>query len=110
MPSAAKPIGVNAARLRLRESQVLCDGPELSQSGVSLAARGFERLIQAVIDVVMDQRLLGIHDRAFDRLQLLGDLDAGATLLDHPDDRLQMSVRPLEPLDDLWMIALVHWK
>ena len=36
-----------------------------------------------MVHVVVDQRLLGIADRAFDRLQLLRDIETGLALLDH---------------------------
>ena len=48
----------------------------------------------------MDDRLLGRTDGALHRMQLLGDVHALTTLFDHGDDASQMTVRPLEALDD----------
>eukprot|EP01042_Synura_sphagnicola_P018570 gene18571-biopygen18369 len=50
--------------------------------------------------MVLDQGLLGLPDRALDRLQLLGDLEAGTPGLDHLDDLAQMPIRALQPFDD----------
>src|ERR1700722_6855587 len=61
-----------------------------------------------MVDVIMDQRLLRIHDRALDGLQLLGQLDAWPAILDHLDDHLQVAVGALEALDDLGMVLVDH--
>ena len=50
--------------------------------------------------MVLDQGLLGLPDRALDRLQLLGDVQAGATGIDHLDNLAQVPVGPLQPLDE----------
>jgi hypothetical protein len=59
-----------------------------------------------MIDVVVDQGLLGIHDRALDGLQLLRKLHAGSSFFDHTDDDLQVTVGALEPLDDVRMLMV----
>src|SRR5580700_9019951 len=59
-------------------------------------------------NVIVNQRLLGVLDRAFHCLQLLGDLRAGPVLLDHFDDRVQVAMGALETLDDGRMIAVWH--
>jgi len=56
--------------------------------------------------MVLNQRLLGLRDRLFDGLKLLGDVMARATVLNHLDDAAQVTVRALEPLDDLGMGAM----
>jgi hypothetical protein len=53
-----------------------------------------------MLDVVVDQRMLGVRHRAFDRVQLLREIEAGPAVLDHRDDRAQVSFRALQPLDD----------
>ncbi len=49
-----------------------------------------------MIHVIVNQRPLGTCDGFFDRLQLLGDLEAGFSGLDHPDYRPQMSIGPFQ--------------
>ena len=39
----------------------------------------------------------------FDRVQLLGDVEAGPPGFDHLDHRFEVSIGPLEALDDLGM-------
>lgn len=50
---------------------------------------------EAMIDVIVDQRALGARDSVLDRLQLLGDVDAGSLIFDHTDDAAQMAGRPV---------------
>ncbi|WP_394296611.1 hypothetical protein [Metapseudomonas resinovorans] len=40
-------------------------------------------------------------------MQLLGDVHAGATVLDHADDAAQMAFRPLQPFDDIAMTLVL---
>ena len=63
----------------------------------SLAFLGMD---EAVIDMVVDQRTLRAGDRVLDRLELLGDIDAGAFRLDHLDDAAQVTARPVQAFDD----------
>lgn len=53
--------------------------------------------------MVLDQCLVRLPDRLFDRLKLLRNFDAGSACLDHLDDSLEMAVGPLQSLDDLGM-------
>jgi len=59
-------------------------------------------------DVIMDQRLFGVLDRALDRLQLLRNFGTWPPLFDHRNDLLQMSISAPEALQDLRVIAVVH--
>jgi hypothetical protein len=63
---------------------------------ISLSSRSLQGAIEALLDVIVDQRLLGIVDCVFDCLELLGELATGPTFLDHGDDLVEVSVRPLE--------------
>jgi hypothetical protein len=62
-----------------RSSQISGHGLELPERGPALCPWCLERAVEAVTDVVVNQRFLGVLDRAFDRLQLLRDLQAGPT-------------------------------
>jgi hypothetical protein len=87
-------------------SQIFGERFELPQSHIALPAGRSNCPIKAMIDVVMDQRLLGIHYRALDRLQLLSKLHARLPFFDHTDDDLQMTVSALESLDDVGMMRV----
>src|ERR1700722_10817635 len=56
-----------------------------------------------MIDVVVDQPPLRFGDRLLDRMQLLGELDAAAALVEHFDDAPHMPLGTLEALDDVAM-------
>src|SRR5262249_51616365 len=66
------------------------------------------RKAKAMIDVIVDQRLLGVVDRVLDRLQLLSKLQAGPPAFDHVDGRLKMPFRAPEAADDLGMVLVLH--
>ena len=51
--------------------------------------------------MILNQRLLGLPNRLFNGVQLLGDLEAGPAGLDHLDDAAQMAVGTIEPFDDV---------
>jgi hypothetical protein len=60
-------------------------------------------MLQAVVEVFVDQGPLGVRDRRFDGMQLLGDVQAGASRLDHLDHAPEMALGALEALGDLRM-------
>jgi len=53
-----------------------------------------------MIDVIVNQQFLGFGHRAFDRLQLLSDVDARSMTLDHLDNAPQVTLGPAQALDD----------
>ena len=63
-------------------------------------------MYQAVVDMIVDQRLFGRADRLFNCLKLLRDIDAGAVALDHLDNAAQMPTCAVEPLDDRRMAVV----
>ena len=60
-----------------------------------------------MVDVIMDQSLLRIQDRALDGLQLLSDLQTWTTFFDHGDDHPQVAVGPLQTSNNL-RVGTVH--
>jgi len=56
--------------------------------------------------MVLDERALGLADSLFDRMQLLGNVYALTSVLDHRNDAAQMPICPFQALDDRLM-ALV---
>src|SRR5450756_221223 len=69
-------------------------------------SHSLERSFKAVADMVVDQCLLGVFNGALHGLQLLGDRSTGASLLDHRDDRFEMTVGSLETPRDraMWVV------
>ena len=61
-----------------------------------------------MVNMIVDQRFLGVVDRVLDRLQLLGKLEAGPPLFDHGDDRLKMAFRPPQATDDVGVVLVLH--
>ena len=66
-----------------------------------------DAVAETVLDVILDQLSLGVRDRALHRMKLLCEFDAGSFGFDHGDHRCQMSLRPLQPLDDAGMGMVV---
>ena len=91
-----------------RGSQIARDRLEFAHRRPSGLAGGLERALEAMADVIVNERLLGALDRALDRLELLCHLRARLAALDHLDDLLQVPVGALETLDDLGMFVVVH--
>jgi hypothetical protein len=58
-------------------------------------------VVQAVIEVVVHQGPFGLGNRLLDGVQLLGDIEAWAPLLNHGDDRAKVTLSSLEPLCDV---------
>jgi hypothetical protein len=61
-------------------SQVLGYRFELIERGAGLGGGRVHRALETMMDMIVNQRPLGIGDRAFDRPKLLGELDAGTPL------------------------------
>lgn len=57
--------------------------------------------VQTMIDVVVNQRSLGFTDGLFDRVKLLGEVEAGAAFIEHRNDAPQMAFSPFQPFDDI---------
>jgi hypothetical protein len=58
--------------------------------------------------VIVNQRLLCIFDRAFDRLQLLSDLRTWTSFLNHFDNRLQVAIRAFQAANDGGMMIMTR--
>ena len=60
----------------------------------------FDRVFEAVVDVIVYQRLLGAGDRLLDRVQLLRNLQAVSIRLQHIDGAFQVAQGALQALED----------
>src|SRR5258708_39377189 len=81
-------------------SEIFCDRLELVDRHARLARQRPETLLEAMVDMIVDQRLLGVGDRLLDGVELLDEIEAAALGLDHRDDLAQMPFGPLQPVDD----------
>ena len=84
-----------------RESKVLRNALELLDQPSDLARQRRGGILDAVVQVILDQLLLGIADGLLDRVQLLGELHARAIVLEHLDHPRQMAVGALESRGNL---------
>jgi hypothetical protein len=57
-------------------------------------------VFKTVIDVILNQRALGLAHRFLDRMKLLGDVYTLAAFFDHGDDASQVSIRTLKAFDN----------
>ena len=79
-------------------SAAVVDRLELVDRPALGARYGADDMVQAVVEVVVDQRTLGIGDGGLDHLQLLRDVEAGPPGLDHLDHALQVAGRAPQAL------------
>ena len=49
-------------------------------------------VFEAMLDVIVNEFALGVRDRLFHGVELLREFKAGATFLDHRDQRSQMAI------------------
>lgn len=82
------------------DSEVTGDFPEFVHRVALTRAEGSDQVLKAVIQVVLDQGLLGLLDRFLHRLQLLRHIKTGAPLLQHVYRAAQVSIGPAQALDD----------
>ena len=59
-----------------------------------------ETIDKSVCEVIADERALGFAYRFFDRMELLGDVEARPAGLNHPGDCAQVPLAALEAPDD----------
>jgi len=89
-------------------SQVPGHDFELPERSPACRPWRLERAVEAMIDVVVNQGLLGTLDRALDCLELLRDLAARPALFDHLDDHAKVAIGTFETLDDRGVIVMWH--
>jgi hypothetical protein len=75
----------------------------------SVLARGerFDRVFQAVVNMVLDKHTLGLANGFFHGMQLLSDVDAGPAVFDHGNDAAQVALRTPQPFDDVLMTLVL---
>jgi hypothetical protein len=81
-----------------RPSKILGQGFELNQSGASGLAVAVHRTVKTVVDVIVDQLPFRVGNRVFDGVELLSEVQARLSYLDHADKRAQMTFGALQAL------------
>src|SRR5262245_9321856 len=81
--ACAAPCWISSAKDGIGPSQVLCYVLERFDRTPLLARQRLHDVVEAVIEVVLDQRLLRLADRFFDGLKLLRQLQARPSRFDH---------------------------
>lgn len=66
-------------------------------------------IINAVVQMVVDQGAFGVGHRLLDGVQLLSDIDAGLAVLNHGDDRTQMPFGAFQPGDHSGVACVAVW-
>src|ERR1700682_1865333 len=89
-------------------SEILRDQLEVPERRLTFRTGRLERSFEAVADVIVNQCLLGALDGALHGLKLLGDLSAGPPLLDHGDDRFEVTIGALEASRNRRMRMVCH--
>src|SRR5258707_9056772 len=57
--------------------------------------------------MIVDQAPLRLADGFLDGVKLLGEIEAGAIFVEHGDDAPDVTLGPLEPLDDVGMAVMM---
>src|SRR5215211_3561689 len=104
----AKTRSLIRAQFTLRRLEVFGNRLELAHDGARRLASAIGRRIEAMIDVVMNQRFFSFAEGFFDGVQLLGNIDTWTSLLDHRNDPPEVPLRPLQALHDIPMRLVYH--
>src|SRR6056297_2072283 len=81
-----------------RSLQILGDCLEISSDRGSVSTH--QCIVEAMIDMILDQRAFGLLHRLLHGMKLLCDVHAGLFVLNHLDDAGQVPVGTFQPLDD----------
>ena len=80
---------------------------EVTRDRLEFGAIGLRSFrVEAVIDMFVDQRPLGIRHGLFDRLELLRYIQARLAGLQHLDDRSKVTVGAFQPGDQGWVTCM----
>ena len=97
----AEPCASRSANGVIGVSQVFGDVFELGHGPTGLGRVALGRMGEAMVDVIVDQGLLGRRHGLLDRMKLLGEIQTRSPTLDHGDGLAQMTLGALQPIDDL---------
>src|SRR5690606_10512182 len=83
--------------------EILCDIFEFVYGAATFLRKRTDCLFQTMIEMILDEGALGLGNRLFDRVKLLGHIEARPPALNHLDHLLQVPGRSLETFDDFGM-------
>jgi hypothetical protein len=89
-------------------SEIFGQSFELVQCLRGVHAATAHGITNAMFHMVLDQRPLSVVDDAFHGLKLLRQIKAGATILEHGEDRGELAMSLLQPFDDVGVRDVLH--
>jgi hypothetical protein len=87
--------------------KVLRDSLEVVDGFALLKVQRPDCLVEAMIQMILNQCSLGIPDRFLDGIELLGDVETWLSGLDHGCDAPQMPLGALQPFDDIGVTVVI---
>jgi len=84
-------------------SQIFGNGLELVDDGHRGFPGSVRRDIEAMVNVIVDQRALGLSNGFLDGMKLLGEIEARTFFIEHLNDAAKMAFGALQSLDDIRM-------
>jgi hypothetical protein len=88
-------------------SEVLGNLLELFQRCPLTIGERPDGVLQAMVDMILNQRALGLAYSLFNGVQLLGNIHAGSLVFDHADNAAQVTLSTLQPFDDFRMTLVL---
>src|SRR6185437_3478484 len=89
-------------------SEVLREGFKLAKRLLSAQAAFANRIANAVLHVVLDQRALGVVDHALHRLKLLRQFETRPAFGKHGQKRTELALGLLQSLDKIRVRSVLH--
>jgi hypothetical protein len=99
-PHRHRPMHVSPKPQALK---VFRDRLEFADHGPCRRASPVRGSAEAVVNMIVNQRLLGLADGLFDGIELLRQVETWPTLFDHGNDAPKVAFSAFEALDDLRM-------
>lgn len=89
-----------------RQLEILGDRFELVYRAALLMRQSSDDIFQAMIEMILYESFLSLHDRLFDCGELLGDVDAFPSAIDHLDDGMKVPFGTPQPFGNCFMMMM----
>lgn len=89
--------------------KIFGNGLEAFQSRLSFLVISLHAAFQTMVDMILNERTLGIDDSLFNCMQLLGNVAARLVPLNHFNDMAKMARSALEASNNLWVAGMKMW-
>jgi hypothetical protein len=86
--------------------EILGDSFELVYRPALVMRQSSDDIFQAMIEMILYERFLSLHDCLFDCRKLLGDVDAFPSIVDHLDDRMEVPFGAPQPFGNCFMMMM----